>query len=463
MRGEKNAALTAGSPDASRWVLFSIVSVALTMASIDQTIVSVALPTIHVELHAPINWSSWIISAYAFGLVVAMPLAGRTSDLYGRRRVFIGSIVLFSATSLACGSVTSIYELIPLRVLQALGGGAFLPSAIGIISDAFGEQRDRAIGMTSTILPIGGLIAPGLGGLFIHYWTWRGIFWVNVPVGIVLVVVALRNIPKSPAQPSTSTDFIGVALLSLSILSAMAMITVLGNSDTVLWSWPVLFTLSISVGAILLLVRRSSMVLHPLIPRGLVLGRGFLIMNLLNLAFGTFLLGLGSMLPLYAQDRYHLSALDAATLLTGRAIGLIVLAVLGSYMLRRVGYRIPIGIGVAGIAVGTFALAISPHGPSPYWWLSLGGLITGCAFGFCAPAVSNASLSLAPQHVGAITGLRGLFRQTGTILGVTIPASLVARSSQPGSALAVVLFVSASAFCVLLLVVRLVPEYEGSW
>ncbi len=91
------------------------------------------------------------------------------------------------------------------------------------------------------------------------------------------------------------------------------------------------------------------------------------------------------------------------------------------------------------------------------------GLITGCAFGLCAPAVNNASLSLAPEHVGAITGLRGLFRQTGTILGVTIPAALVARSSDPGGSLAVVLLVAAGAFCAMLSIVRFVPEHEGSW
>jgi len=463
LRREQSEAGERAPDDASRWVLFSIVSVALTMASIDQTIVSVAMPTIHLELHAPINWSSWIISAYSFGLVIAMPLAGRTGDLYGRKQVFIGSVVLFSATSLACGSATSIYELIPLRALQALGGGAFLPSAIGMISDAFGNQRDWAIGMTSTILPIGGLIAPGLGGLFIHYWTWRGIFWINVPIGIVLAVVALRCIPKSPAQPTASTDFIGVGLLSLTILSSMAMITVLGNGNTALWSWPVLLTFSIATGSLVRLVRRSSKMLNPLIPRGLVFGSGFLVMNMLNFSFGTFLLGLGSLLPLYAQDRYHLSALDAATLLTGRAIGLIVFAVLGSYMLRKVGYRVPIAIGIAGVAVGTLFLAVSPQGLSPYWWLSIGGLIVGCAFGLCAPAINNASLSLAPEHVGAITGLRGLFRQTGTIVGVTIPAALVARSSHPGGALAVVFFVSASVFAGLVFAVRHVPEHEGSW
>lgn len=450
-------------PLASRWVLFSIVSVALTMASIDQTIVSVALPTIHVELHAPINWSSWVIGAYAFGLVIAMPLAGRTSDLYGRKQVFIGSIMLFTVTSLACGSVNSIYELIPLRVLQALGGGAFLPSAIGIIADAFGDERDRAIGMTSTILPIGGLIAPGIGGLFLHYWTWRGIFWINVPIGAVLSIVAVRRIPRTLPQPAASTDVVGVALLGTTILSAMAAITVFGDGRAELWSWSVALPIAICVAALVLLVRRSSAVSHPLIPHGLVAGRGFLVMNMLNLSFGTFLLGLGTLLPLYAQERYHISALGSATLLTGRAIGLTVLAILGSYLLRRIGYRVPIAIGIFGIVLGTVLLAIPPQGLSPYWWLSLGGTITGCAFGLCAPAVNNASLSLAPEHVGAITGLRGLFRQTGTILGVTVPTSIAARSLHPGAVLNTVFLVSAVMFALLLPSVRRVPEHEGSW
>jgi MFS family permease len=447
----------------SKWVLFSIVSIALTMASIDQTIVSIALPTIHVELHAPINWTSWVISAYALGLVIAMPLAGRTSDLYGRKQVFIASIILFTLTSLLCGSVTSIYELIPLRTLQALGGGAFLPSAVGIISDAFGEDRDRAIGMTSSILPIGGLIAPGLGGLFIHYWTWRGIFWINVPIGITLLFLALRHIPTSPKKDTASTDFVGVGFLAVTLLGAMAAITILGDGGTALWSWRVLSSLGVALAGFVLLIRRSRRIMTPLIPRGLVAGRGFLVMNLLNFMFGCFLLGLGSLLPLYAEDRYHLGALDAATLLTGRAIGLIALAVAASYVLRRTGHRLLIAVGLMGIFVGTLLLSLAPRGMSPYWWLSLGGLISGGAFGLAAPAINNASLSRAPQHVGAITGLRGLFRQMGTIVGVTVPTAILARSAHPGVALGEVYFVSAVVFALSILTIGRVPEHEGSW
>ncbi len=447
----------------SRWVLFGIVSVALTMASIDQTIVSVALPTIHVQLHAPINWTSWVIGAYALGLVIAMPLAGRTSDLYGRKQVFIGSIILFTVTSLACGSATNIYELVPLRTLQAIGGGAFLPSAVGIISDAFGDQRDRAIGMTSSILPIGGLIAPGIGGLFIHYWTWRGIFWVNVPIGVILVLFAVRHVPKSARKETASTDFVGVILLALSILSLMAAITILGNGGTYPWTWSVLGTSAISLFGFVALFKRSKSVATPLIPHGLIAGRGFFVMNMMNLAIGTFLLGLGSLIPLYARTRYHLSSLDAATLLTGRAVGLVLLAVVASYLLRRIGYRLPIAIGLVGVCVGSFLLALRPEGMSPYWWLALGGAVSGCAFGLAAPAINNASLSLAPEHVGAITGLRGLFRQSGTILGVTIPSAIVARSSQPGSVFAWIFLVAACVLGALLFLVRRIPEHDGSW
>ncbi len=447
----------------SRWQLFGVVSIALTMASIDQTIVSVALATIHTQLHAAVNWTSWVVSAYALGLVIAMPLAGRTSDLYGRRQVFLASIVLFTVSSLACGSVGNIEELIALRLVQAIGGGAFLPSAVGIISDAFGEDRDRAIGMTSSILPIGGLIAPLLGGVLIHYWTWRGIFWINGPIGIGLYVVAYRTIPDSPRRSGARTDAAGVGLLSLTLLGAMAMITLLGDRGASPSSPAVVVSFLVSAVGLALLMRHLRRTAAPLIPRGLVLGRGFFVMNLINLCIGCFMQGLGNLLPLYAQDRYHLSSLDAATIITGRAIGLIGLAVVAAWVLRRMGHRTIIGIGILGIVAGTVLLALGPVGLSPYWWLSLGGLISGSAFGFAAPAINNASLSLAPEHVGAITGLRGLFRQLGTILGVTVPSAIVARSLHPGAAFAAIFFVAAAVLFLLLIAVRGVPEHGGSW
>jgi len=187
---DRVAALGAEPLDRRRLV-FAIVSIGLFMASIDQTIVATALPAIERELHATINWSGWTISIYALGQVIAMPMAGKISDMYGRKKVFMISAAIFTLSSLCCGFAGNMAFLLLARFIQALGGGAFMPSATGIVSDHFGAERDRATGMFTSILPVGGMIGPVLGGLFVTYWSWRGIFLVNVPIGLVQARVFL--------------------------------------------------------------------------------------------------------------------------------------------------------------------------------------------------------------------------------------------------------------------------------
>src|SRR5580692_10537464 len=159
-----------------RHVVFAVVSLALLMASVDQTIVATALPALQHDLHAQVNWSSWTISIYALGQVLMMPLAGKLGDQYGRKQVFLAAAAVFTVASLCCGLSRSILLLIVFRAIQALGGGAFMPSATGIIAEIFGRDRDRAVGLFASIFPIGGIVGPVLGGLFVTYWSWRGIF-----------------------------------------------------------------------------------------------------------------------------------------------------------------------------------------------------------------------------------------------------------------------------------------------
>ncbi|MBO0833741.1 MAG: MFS transporter, partial [Actinobacteria bacterium] len=130
------------------------------MVSVDQTIVATALPSIQRDLHSQVNWSSWTITVYALGQVLVMPLAGKFGDQYGRKKIFLGAVVLFTVASLCCGLANNIYLLIVLRAIQALGGGAFMPSATGIIADRFGSGRDRALGLFSSIFPMGGIVGP---------------------------------------------------------------------------------------------------------------------------------------------------------------------------------------------------------------------------------------------------------------------------------------------------------------
>jgi EmrB/QacA subfamily drug resistance transporter len=452
----------AGEPLDRRKLVFGIVSIGLFMASIDQTIVATALPAIEHELHTGINWSGWTITIYALGQVIAMPMAGKISDMYGRKKVFLISAAIFTVSSLCCGFAGNMVLLLLPRFIQALGGGAFMPSATGIVSDHFGRERDRAVGMFTSILPIGGIIGPILGGLFVSYWSWRGIFLVNVPIGIVLIVLAAKFIPASSTRPTSRVDIRGIALLAVLIVTAMFGITYLGSGQIPLYSPVFLGCEAVAVIALGGFIRHSRRYAAPFVPYQLLRGRGFGIMNLINLVYGAAALGFGALVPLYAQDRYGIQSLGAGTLLTARAIGMIAIAGLAAMALRRTGYRMPMVAGFLLLAAGLFMMA-STAPLSPYAWLAIAAAVTGCGMGLSVPASNNASLQLAPDQVAAIAGLRGMFRQSGAITAVSVTTAIMARGDHPGLVQAHVFLVFAVLLLLLLSLIRLVPEHHGTW
>ena len=447
-----------------RKLIFAIVSIGLFMASVDQTIVATALPAIDRELHAGINWSGWTISVYALGQVIAMPMAGKISDMYGRKKVFMISAALFTLSSLACGFAPNITLLLIARFIQALGGGAFMPSATGIVSDHFGEQRDRAVGMFTSIFPIGGIIGPVLGGLFVSYWSWRGIFLVNVPIGLVLIALTARFIPASATRPTSRIDVTGILMLAGLIATGMFGITYLGSGDVPFYSPVFLGCMACAVLLGFLFVRHSKTFTAPFVPYRLLRGRGFGIMNLINYLYGAAALGFAALVPLYAQERYGIKALDAGTLLTARAVGMIAVAGLAAMALRRTGYQWPMIGGFAILAGGLLMMSVSAP-ISPYAWLAIGAGLTGFGMGLSVPATNNATLQLAPDQVAAIAGLRGMFRQSGAITAVSVTTAVIARSSpaEAGVMQAHVLLVFAGILLLMLPLVRFVPEHRGNW
>jgi len=459
-RGYEDAA---AEPVRRRYVVFAVVSLALMMSSVDQTIVATALRAIQHDLHAQVNWSSWTITIYALGQVLVMPLAGKLGDQFGRKTIFLGAAVLFTAASLCCGFANDIYLLIVLRAVHAIGGGAFMPSATGIVSEIFGAERDRAVGLFSSIFPIGGIIGPVLGGVFVTYWSWRAIFLVNVPIGIVLLILGSVFIPVIPRRPDRHLDVRGVALLGATLLSAMLGIAYLGGGNSQAASPAFLVPELVAVAAGVAFVRHTARARSPFISLRFLAGRGFGVMNLLNFLYGSAVLGFGPLVPLYAQNRYALGALAAGTLLTARAVGMIAIAGLSVYLLRRTGYRWPIAVGFTLTAIGLLGTALSPHGLSPYAWLVLTTGICGIGMGISTPSANNATLQLAPEHAAAVAGLRGMFRQSGAITAVSITAAIVARSTDPGITQAHVFVVFAAIMFGSLPLVLLVPEHRGRW
>lgn len=445
-----------------RWLVFAIVSIGLFMASIDQTIVATALPALQHDLGAGINWSGWTITIYALGQVIAMPMAGKISDMYGRKKVFGVSAAVFTLASLCCGFAHNMLLLLLPRFIQALGGGAFMPSATGIVSDHFGPERDRAVGMFTSILPVGGIVGPIVGGVFVSYWSWRGIFLVNVPVGILLIALTVKFIPASAKRPASRVDIPGIVLLGVGIATSMFGITYLGSGAIPLYSPVFLASEAVAAVALVLFVRHSRTAPAPFVPYRLLRGRGFGVMNVINLVYGAGALGFSALVPLYAQDRYHLNALSSGTLLTARGVGMIAVAGVAAMTLRRTGYRLPMIVGFGVLAAGLGMMSLSPV-LSPYAWLAIAAGLTGCGMGLSVPAANNASLQLAPDQVAAIAGLRGMFRQSGSIIAVSVTTAIIARSHQPGLVQAHVFVVFVVLLVLTVGLVRFVPEHKGNW
>jgi EmrB/QacA subfamily drug resistance transporter len=460
----KASRFTRGRSDkVGRYTIFAVASGSIFMLSIDATILAGALPSVGQALHTRITWVAWTITAFQLGQGISMPIAGRISDQFGRKRVFISSVCVFTTASLCCALATSVYELVAFRAIQAVAGGAFLPATTGMLSEHFGTDRDRAIGLLASIFPVGGISGPVLGGVIITLWSWRGVFLINIPIGVLIVIAAIRFLPPDVRQTQDRTDVIGALEFGIAVLGLMLAITNLGSSGVELWSPTVLGPLAISWAVGGLFVRRMKSASHPIIPLTLFHARGFMVMNIVNTIFGACVLGVGSLIPFYAQVRFHISVLRSSTLLTARAVGMIVVSGIAAVLLRRTGYRKPIAVGFGLIAAGFVALAFRPGSIDPYWWLVAVTAISGIGFGFATPAANNALLALAPEDVSAVTGMRGLFRQSGGIISTSIIAAFVARSADQGLALATAFELVSLPIVGVIPLLFFVPDQRGPW
>ncbi len=448
------------------WV-FAIVALALLMMSIDTTIVATALHSLRRELHTSIDWAGWTITAYSLGFVVILPVTGKLSERYGCRRVFLGSVAAFTLASLACGLADNIYVLIALRGLQAAGGAGFTPSATEIIVEHFGKARDRAVGLFGSIFSIGSMIGPIFGGLFVSYWTWRGIFLVNVPIGIAVIALALRYVPPDRSRADGNhapMDAAGMALLGGGVLAGMLAVSHLAERDAQAWSPAFLILLAIAVVALWMFFRHIDRTAHPFIPPRLISGPGFGTVNLINALYGGVTSGVVALIPLYASDRYGINALGSGALLVAQGAAAIIFSIAGAFALRRTGYRRPMYVGGAVIAAGVLLLALVPQALiPPYAWLAGSSLLVGVGRGANNPASRNAGLQLAPKSASTLAALRTMCLSIGTIVAISIDTAILAGSQDAGRTQAWLFAAAAALLLAALPLIARVPEHHGSW
>jgi len=416
------------------------------MYSIDSTVVAVAFPHLISDLNTNLLWAGWTVSIYLVAVMSAMPLMGILSDNYGRKKVYLASLALFTVSSLACGLAPDIYSLVIFRFLQGIGGASFLPTAAGIVSDEFPENRESAIGLFTSIFPIGGIIGPNLGGWIVSEYSWRYIFYINLPIGIVLIVLILILLHDGNVSSKPKIDYAGAIFFFGAILFMMLSLNHLAENFSISSFISGFLLLGFSVSFLYLFYRQEKKASNPILDMALLRSKPFFAANLFNMIIGAGAFGVFAFIPLYAISVQKLTALASGMILTPRSIGTIIASALSSFLLKRWGYRRPIVLGVSLVSFSTILLGDEGFQLFRALGIRMGVteslliliMVTGIGLGILLPASNNACIELMPEKVATITGLRGMFRSVGGVCGISLITIILHLSSTPATGFRVV-------------------------
>ena len=396
----------------------------LLIVGLDNTIVNVALPSIGRELHTRVAGLQWIVDAYTLTLASLLILAGSTGDRLGRRRVFEAGLVTFTVASLLCSVSTSLGMLIAFRILQAVGGSMLNPVAMGIIRNVFTDPRERAqaIGIWGATVGISLALGPVLGGALVDGIGWRSIFWINVPIGLLAVVLTMRFVPESRAPHPRRLDPVGQVLVIVMLASLTYGIIAAPKAGWTSAQTIGLFCLSaLALGGLIPYERRRR---EPLLElrffRSVPFSSASAIAVLAFAALGAFLL----LNTLYLQEARGFSALHAGLLTLPIAASTLVFSPLSGRIVGRRGPRLGLLLGGIGIGLGG-ALMSSITRTTPVVDLLPAYLLFGAGFGMVNPPITNtAIIGMPAEQAGVAAAIASTSRQIGQTLGVAVSGAI---------------------------------------
>ncbi|MPZ74528.1 MAG: DHA2 family efflux MFS transporter permease subunit [Nitriliruptorales bacterium] len=449
-------AAAADAPPQRVGLIFTGLILAMLLAVLDQTIVATALPTIVTDLGG-LNHLSWVVTAYLLGVTVTTPLYGKIGDQFGRKPIFLAAIGIFLVGSLLSGTSNSMAQLIAWRAVQGVGGGGLMVLAQAIIADVVSpRQRARYQGYFGAVFGGASVAGPLIGGFFTDHLSWRYVFYVNLPLGIIALAVAAATIPSVRRRVSHSIDYLGFALLSAGVTCLVLLTTWAGGQ----YAWGSPMILSLAAAATVLLValtfveRRAA---EPVLPLRLFRDRTFAVASGIGFVVGFGMFGVISFLPLFLQIVTGSSATGSGLQLLPLMGGLLVTSIASGQVIARTGhYRVfPIlGTGIA--MIGMFLLStMSPDTSaatvSVYMAVIGGGL--GLVMQVIVLAVQS---SVAARDMGAATANVNFFRSVGGSIGVAVfgavfnaqlsgelaarlPADVAAQVTQAGANISAVL------------------------
>ena len=416
-----------GSP----WIVLIVMSLGFFMTLLDLTIVNIAIPDMITRLHATLDGVLWVINAYALVLAVLLITAGRLGDLLGQRRMFIVGVILFTLASAACGFSPSVGWLVAFRAIQGVGAALLLPQTLAILTTVFPpERRGAAFGIWGGVAGVATIAGPTLGGLLVSAFDWRYIFFINVPIGALVIVMSFFLIPDVRVGARHRLDIPGVLLATVALLAICY-----GLVEGQKYNWGhitsfISIPLVIAAGVVLLgaflLVQARSQDREPLVPFALFRDRNFSLMNWVSGVLSVGMMGIFLPFTIYLQSALGFSALKAGLTLAPASVVSMFVAPVAGRLTDRIGGKYILFSGLMLFAIGFGLTAVIATTQSTWQdfiaTLAIAGVGMGCTF---APMTTIAMRNIEPRVAGAASGMINTVRQVGAVIGTAAVGALL--------------------------------------
>jgi EmrB/QacA subfamily drug resistance transporter len=418
-------------PGRSRRLVTAALVLAMFLAALEATAVGTALPTVVADLGG-VNRYSWVFSAYLLASTTTVPMYGKLADLFGRRRIFTIGVALFLLGAALCGTATTFTQLIVYRGIQGLGAGGVMPVSTTLVGDIYTlEERGRMQGLFSGVWAVSSLAGPAAGGLITDFLSWRWVFYINLPFGIVSVLLLYLFLQEREERREHRLDLLGTISLTLSV--ALLLLALLEGTERWGWTDPRTVGMVAAAGAgLVLFLWQEGRAPEPMLPLDLFKNRGIAVASAGGILMGTMLFCAAAFVPMFAQGVLGGTAIDAGMTLAPMSIGWPIASTVSGWFLLRVGYRPFI---VTGAMVGTAGcLLLAAADPaSGRGGVMLAMFFLGLGLGFLSTPYLLAVQNAVPWHRrGVATSSVQFFRTIGgaiavAALGAVLNAHLASR------------------------------------
>ena len=407
-----------------RWYIFAAVSIGTFMATLDGSVVNVALPSISGNLHAGLSEVQWVVTAYLLAISSLLPIWGRVADLLGRKKIYSAGFMVFTLGSALCGLAPNIWFLVGMRVLQAVGASMMMSNSFAIVTATFPPgERGKAMGLTGTVVALGSLTGPAIGGLLVGLAGWRSIFYINLPIGVLGYLIAQITLPSDHStKKQEQFDFLGAALFSLGMVAML-----LGINNGEAWGWsstPLLVTLTFGIAVLGLFFLTESRVPYPMIDISLFKIRPYLLGNISGLLSFVSMFCNNILLPFYLQQILGYSPSRVGLIMMAYPLTLAIVAPISGNASDKINPLILATGGLTIAGIGLFYMSTLTSGIT-FWQVIPGPIIMAMGAGmFQSPNNNSVMSSVPPPKLGVAGGITALVRNVGMVVGIALAVSL---------------------------------------